>query len=171
MFRTTTTFAAIVLAVGVGTTNLDGSMFTQANAPQKRGSESRFARNSLDGKWEVLQLTRGDIAKKVLPEEDMTGTVEIKGKVFHFTINSLGQEMDRWDAKMSADYFRTPGSIDLSFDSGPDRGRTVAGIFKLNGDELQICLPIRPPFDERPAEFNAAQGTNRVLFVLHRIKS
>jgi uncharacterized protein (TIGR03067 family) len=170
MFRIPIAIVASVLAVaGIGSA-VDEYIVRQPNSYLLIAAESREMRDQLDGKWEVVELIRGDSASKVLPEEDMHGTVEFEGNTFRFVITSLGQEMDRWEATMSVDYARSPGTIDLTFVVGPDSGRTAAGIFELNGDELRICLPIRHPFDDRPTELNAPQGSNRALFTLHRAK-
>jgi uncharacterized protein (TIGR03067 family) len=170
MFRTATTLVAILLAATGLAPALSEVAAREPNTPHGYTVDARELRDQLDGKWEVVELVRGDSASKILPDEDMTGTVQIEGNSFLFTIDSLGQEMERWEATISVDYSRAPGTIDLTFISGPIRGRTAAGIFEMNGDEMRIALPVRDAFDDRPTELSAPQGSNKAVFTLKRAK-
>jgi uncharacterized protein (TIGR03067 family) len=124
--------------------------------------------DQVEGTWEVVEYVRGDSAYKVLPNEDMTGTVTIDGDRFRFTIESLGQVDQRLSATADIDYAKS--TMDLTFTNGPNRGQTATGIFELNGDELRICFPISDSFGDRPTEFAAAPGSNFGLFVLRRLE-
>jgi uncharacterized protein (TIGR03067 family) len=62
-----------------------------------------------------------------------------------------------------------PKTIDISFDDGPDKGKTVAGIYALEGENLRICYA--EPGKARPTEIGKHGGPNEVLLVLKRDKS
>jgi len=170
MFRLTIAALQAILLAFTSGIRFEGRSDNLPVSFRIRDTECSMPRDEFTGTWEVVELVRGDLAAKVLPEEDMAGIVEIDGDHFRFIKTSLGQELDRVEAKVTVDYSRSPGWIELTFVSGPDRGRTAAGIFELNGDEAQLCFPIRPPFDDRPTEFTAGQGSNRILFTLRRSK-
>jgi uncharacterized protein (TIGR03067 family) len=61
-----------------------------------------------------------------------------------------------------------PKAIDVIPDGGPRRGQAVLGIYRLDGDELEICmaLPDRP----RPDAFRADAGSGRTLMKFRREK-
>jgi uncharacterized protein (TIGR03067 family) len=53
--------------------------------------------------------------------------------------------------------------IDLTPVAGPDQGKVHKGIFHWSDGELRICFS--PPGADRPNEFTAPAGTDRVLLV------
>jgi uncharacterized protein (TIGR03067 family) len=122
----------------------------------------------LEGRWEVVELTRGDLANKILPEEDMTGFVAFEGDRFRFTIESIGYVDRRSTATFTLDPSQTPNAIDLTFVTGPDAGKTAKGLYEFAGEELRICIPSMDPFDDRPKDFTVAEGSTRMLFVMKR---
>lgn len=71
-------------------------------------------------------------------------------------------ELSRLDSKAK------PAELDLKIAAGPDKGKVVKGIWKLEGDELTVC--IAEPGRGRPAEFQGAEGTGHTLLVFRRAK-
>ena len=59
-----------------------------------------------------------------------------------------------------------PHAIDIEFVEGPEAGNTNHGIFRLDGDALEICLDMSGA--PRPAAFHAAPGTQHAFEVLRR---
>jgi uncharacterized protein (TIGR03067 family) len=164
MFRASTRHLSIaVLAlVGIGLAVLWGTRAQSANGSMKKVD--------FEGSWEVVELVRGDSASKVLPSEDFTGMVDFQEDTIRFTMSSHGKVDTRRMASFSADLSLDSGSIDLTMIGGPNNGQVVMGIFELVGDELRICLPIQPPFNERPTGFKVENGTSRESFVLRRLE-
>jgi uncharacterized protein (TIGR03067 family) len=65
----------------------------------------------------------------------------------------------------------SPNAIDLTgISEGPSKGKTLQGIYRIEGDRLTICVPCNPGVRERPTEFKAPSGSKCSLFVLKRIK-
>jgi uncharacterized protein (TIGR03067 family) len=58
--------------------------------------------------------------------------------------------------------------MDITFATGPDKGKTVYGIYRFEGDKLRVCLAL--PGKPRPAKFEASAGSGLVLEVLEPIK-
>jgi uncharacterized protein (TIGR03067 family) len=66
------------------------------------------------------------------------------------------------------DTTQTPRALDLVPDGGPNRDRRYLGIYRLEGDELTIC--VADPGEPRPTSFDAPAGSKRTLQTFKRIK-
>jgi uncharacterized protein (TIGR03067 family) len=64
---------------------------------------------------------------------------------------------------------KTPKTIDLTLTGGSNKGKTLAGIYQLDGDNLKVCL--FGVGKDRPKEFDTKKGTDGMLLVLKRKKS
>ena len=129
-------------------------------------------KDQLKGTWDVVELIRGDTAAKILPNEDMKGTVTFEKDQFRFSIvPQMKDDRPRMAATFVLDATRTPAGIDLTYTEGPDKGKTARGIYKLNGEDLIVRIPSREPFDARPEHFDNAEGSKTYLFTLKRAKN
>lgn len=74
-------------------------------------------------------------------------------------------------ARFALDPTRSPRGIDLTWLDGPEKGRTVRGIYAREGGRLRLCVPNPKTGDAgaRPGGFTAAAGEGRMLFTLERI--
>jgi uncharacterized protein (TIGR03067 family) len=61
-----------------------------------------------------------------------------------------------------------PKCIDLKVQAGSLKGDVLEGVYECKGDELKLCLYVGK--GNRPLEFKAEGGSDRVLFVLKREK-
>jgi uncharacterized protein (TIGR03067 family) len=61
-----------------------------------------------------------------------------------------------------------PKAIDLAFTAGPDKDKSVKGIYKLEGNELTIC--VAEPGKDRPTALVSKEGSGHLLFVFKRVK-
>lgn len=57
-------------------------------------------------------------------------------------------------------------AIDVIPDGGRSRGKRVLGIYKLDGDDLTICMA--GPDEARPTRFEAGKGSGRTLTTFRR---
>ena len=62
----------------------------------------------------------------------------------------------------------TPKCIDLKVQAGSLKDDVLEGVYECKGDELKLCLYVGK--GNRPLEFKAEGGSDRVLFVLKREK-
>ena len=66
---------------------------------------------------------------------------------------------------------KTPKTIDITGMDEKGKGKSLRGIYRLEGQRLTVCLPERKQAEEgrkRPEDFDGGQGMS--LFVLERIK-
>jgi uncharacterized protein (TIGR03067 family) len=70
--------------------------------------------------------------------------------------------------RFEIDPTKTPRTIDLIPDGGPNRDKRVLGIYKLEGDDLTICIAdVDQP---RPSGFEAKAGSKQTLQSFKRVK-
>jgi uncharacterized protein (TIGR03067 family) len=66
------------------------------------------------------------------------------------------------------DVAKKPKTIDITFTEGPEKGKTIVGIYELEGDTYKVCINVNGK--ERPKEFAAKAGSGHGLEVLKREK-
>jgi uncharacterized protein (TIGR03067 family) len=85
---------------------------------------------------------------------------QFAGAVQTFTgdkyVVKVGEKTIRQGA-FKIDASKTPKHIDLLPAAGPYKGKTLAGIYVLDGDRLHTCFP--EPGQPRPAKFDSAAGS------------
>jgi uncharacterized protein (TIGR03067 family) len=61
-----------------------------------------------------------------------------------------------------------PPSLDLTYDQGPEQGKTAAGIYDVRaGNRQRVCIN---PAGKRPAKFEARTGSGNLLEEWIRLK-
>jgi uncharacterized protein (TIGR03067 family) len=155
--------AALLLGLVVG-----GAALILRQPAQSSNANTGVKDLDLNGAWEVVELTRGDQAGKVLPNEDQHGVVDFQDDAFRFTLTSQGKVESQSVATFTLD--STGTQVDVTYTAGPDRGKSALGIIEQNGDRVRICLPCQEPLLDRPAVFDAEVGSNRILYVLRRLE-
>jgi uncharacterized protein (TIGR03067 family) len=61
---------------------------------------------------------------------------------------------------------RSPRTIDITEDQGPNKGKTNRGIYVLDGDTFMVCYNL--PHMERPTEFTSRPNASIFLFIYKR---
>jgi len=74
-----------------------------------------------------------------------------------------------YEGVFNIDAEASPQHIDIEFIAGPEAGNWNHGIFRIDGDRLEICLDMGG--QPRPKEFGAAPGRNHAYEVLKRESS
>ena len=74
--------------------------------------------------------------------------------------------------KFKLDPGKSPRAIDLIPQDGPDKGKTIYGIYALNKGQLKICAPnFGGDLNKRPTDFKTTSGDGLGLLTLERAKS
>ncbi len=79
----------------------------------------------------------------------------------------VGDEVRK--ASVTVDAGKTPHTIDMAYRSGPDKGRTVRGLYEVKGDELRICHGEAGA--PRPSEIASREGGGYSVGVWKRVKA
>ena len=99
-------------------------------------------------------------------------------EVWTFKENNIVAVTDENEAKSEFKYrhdsTKNPKEIDITYESGPAKGKILKGIYKIEKDELTICY-IGPKSDEpekrdRPTEFDVLKRADVVILSFARKK-
>jgi uncharacterized protein (TIGR03067 family) len=115
-----------------------------------------------EGTW---TLSSGEADGKPLTEKQLKGgTLVIKGD--HYTVTIPGKEKTTGTQKV--DPTKTPHAVDITDDSGPNKGKTRLGIYEFKGEEFHCVFSAAGK--ERPSKFSTAAGSGQWLHVWQRAK-
>jgi uncharacterized protein (TIGR03067 family) len=115
------------------------------------------------GNWKIEKAELGgkDITEHI---KDLKFEVRDGGK---YTAE-LGEVKD--DGTFTVDPAKSPKELDVKPTGGPNKGQTVKGIYKLDGDTLTICYDHEADKGKRPAKFETKPDTTLLLIVYKREK-
>jgi uncharacterized protein (TIGR03067 family) len=114
-----------------------------------------------DGTWQGVSVTND--GKEMPKEEAEKLTLTVKGD--RYTLKG-GPEAIEGTHKL--DPSKSPRTIDATRTAGPDKGKTILGIYELTDDTYKVCFA--PPGKDRPTEFSARAGSGNRLIVMKRQK-
>jgi uncharacterized protein (TIGR03067 family) len=122
------------------------------------------AKKELDkftGTWKAASMVED--GKEAPRDEVEKVSLTVKGEDYTFR---------RGDAVIEGthrlDPSKTPKAIDAVRNSGPDKGKTILGIYELTDDAYKVCFA--PPGQDRPTEFASKAGSGNRLIVMKRQK-
>ncbi len=72
------------------------------------------------------------------------------------------------ETDMKYDPSQTPMTLDTTFATGDEKGKTTLAIYELKDDVLRVCFA--DPGKARPSEFSSNAGSGQHLFVARRVK-
>jgi uncharacterized protein (TIGR03067 family) len=117
----------------------------------------------LQGTWSTLSI-EVDGQKATDEERIKTRKLIVAGN--RYTLKVEGETVQ---GTIEVNPTQKPKTIDEKPDSGLHKGRTLLGIYELEGDNLKICLAL--PGRGRPTEFASKAGTKHQLVIYKREKS
>jgi sialidase-1 len=125
------------------------------------GAEGPGAQDKeLEGQWEAVSFVRDGKEEPQAPGKVLLtirdGTMTLKAGA------------ETWKATVKADTGRKPHAIDMTYESGPDKGRTIRGVYEVRGDELRICHG--DATRDRPTEVASKKGSGYSVGAWKRLK-
>jgi uncharacterized protein (TIGR03067 family) len=113
----------------------------------------------LDG---IYAVKSGEQDGEAMPAEELKKIIEVVIKDDLFTIKKEGSEDHR--AKLKLDATKKPAEVDVMPQDGPEKDKTLLGIYKLEKDELTFVVAKE---GARPKDFDA-KGKEIMKVVLQR---
>jgi uncharacterized protein (TIGR03067 family) len=113
----------------------------------------------LQGTWSVETL---EVDGRPMSRDMLSGAkIVIQGD--RFTSLSMGAV---YEGSLRVDVSKTPSTIDMLFESGPEKGNTSLGIYQLDGSNWKLCLTVTGK--TRPSSFRTAPGGGLAFETLKR---
>ena len=111
----------------------------------------------LQGTWSVTAL---EIDGQTMPAS--SARIVLKG--YRFTTSGMGAN---YEGTVAIDAEKNPKTFDMTFTTGPEKGKTNLGIFEVEGDTWRLCLDMTGK--SRPKEFASRAGV--ALETLRRVSA
>ena len=147
-----------VVALGLG-------CLVAALAIGRAGAQDDAAKKEmkkLEGTWATVSI---EAAGQKVTDEDKIKTRKLTTKGDKYMLK-VGDETVQGTIEINPT--KKPKTIDVKPDSGSNKGKTLLGIYELDGDNLKICLAA--PGKERPTAFATASENGQQLVVYKREK-
>ena len=118
----------------------------------------------LNGTWIAIALERDgeNLGEKQVKELKLQLTL----KDGDYTVKIDGKVIDTGTAKV--DPTKKPKTVDIFPSQGEDKGKTIQGIYEVDGDTFRECLD--PRGKGRPTAFATKADSGQVLIVYQRAK-
>lgn len=118
--------------------------------------------DAFQGTWKLIS---GEADGTPLTEKQVReGKLVVKGD--HYTVTMAEGKTLTGTQKLNPK--QDPGTIDITDDSGPDKGKTCLGIYKLTGDEFHVAFA--PTGKPRPTKFTTMPDSGQWKHVWKRMK-
>jgi uncharacterized protein (TIGR03067 family) len=132
----------------------------RADQPAGKDAAAKEDRANLQGSWAAVS---GEQEGQPLPAEALKQVrVTFSGDDVTFY-----PKRDKARTAFKLDAATTPRGIVLTAQEGTDKGKSVSGIYDLQGDRLKLCLALRPG-TKAPTAFAAGPESGLLLLVLRR---
>jgi uncharacterized protein (TIGR03067 family) len=118
---------------------------------------------ALQGDWKVVMVT---VNGSAIPEaEYKAGSLTIAGDSYRLKFPT-----NQTASTIRLDPSKSPATIDYTFNTGPQKGQTAHGIYKLEGGTLTVCRGLSE-VEDRPTRFESSPDSGLLLVVWKRTKS
>jgi uncharacterized protein (TIGR03067 family) len=141
----------LILAVG---------LLMAPDAPKDDAAKKEYEK--FTGTWKIESL----VVEGTAGEAEQIKDVRLVLKGNRFTLKQ--GDVSTYGGTYVVDVSKKPKTIDILFESGPEKGNKALGIYELEGDTYKVCIALAGK--QRPTEFASKPGSGLVLEVLKREK-
>jgi uncharacterized protein (TIGR03067 family) len=121
----------------------------------------------LEGSYTPVTMTKGG---EPAPDEFKKGiTFLVKGDTFTVRFAKGGKGEDKV-ATIVLDPAQKPAAIDLTPKDGPDAGKPMLGIIKVEKDTVTLCWTDETDKPQRPKDFSSTKENKSFLVVMKKAK-
>jgi uncharacterized protein (TIGR03067 family) len=119
----------------------------------------------LEGSYAPVSMTRSG---EPAPDEFLkTVSFSIKGDTITVSFKK-GEKGEDKEATIVVDPAQKPIAIDMTPKEGPDAGKPMLGIIKVEKENLTICWADRSDSADRPKEFSSTKENKHLLIVMKK---
>lgn len=131
------------------------------SSPARTTADDKDSAPKTDGVWIP---TSGELGGNKFPDEVLKSIkLVIEGEKYTVTV---GKTTDKGTVKR--DTKTKPMSIDIAGTEGPNKDKTILGIYELSGDTLKVCYDLSGK--ARPTAFETKPNTQLFLVTYKREK-
>jgi uncharacterized protein (TIGR03067 family) len=123
------------------------------------GDDAKTA--TIEGTW---LPSSAEIGEKQFPDE-VRKSIKLVVEGDKYTV-TVGDKVDKGTVKL--DLKAKPKALDITGTEGPNKGKTILGIYERDGDTLRICYDLSGK--GRPKAFETKAGTQLFLVTYKREK-
>jgi uncharacterized protein (TIGR03067 family) len=116
----------------------------------------------LEGAWDQISVV--EEGKKIETPKGVRLRTTIRGGAY--TVEGGDKIYAKGTLKLDPD--KKPKALDVITTDGVVKGMVFLAIYELKGDELRMC--VAQPGQDRPTEFSAGPGSERVVQTFRRAK-
>jgi uncharacterized protein (TIGR03067 family) len=116
---------------------------------------------AIQGTWDLVRIERDG---KALKAQEDTRAITTGNK---FVIKTGDKVIAAGTFKL--DPSKKPKTLETTYTEGPNKGKTLKGIYHLDGDTLKFCVATSPD-GERPTEFKTKPDSGAFLAVYKKAK-
>jgi uncharacterized protein (TIGR03067 family) len=122
------------------------------------------AAKALVGRWSLIGGEEGGVAIGGDMIRQLAAVMVVTDTAYDISSQMLKQSLET--GSYTIDATTTPASIDLTVTTGDDVGKTHKGIYRIDGDKLDLC--VNESDGARPTEFNTKPDTELNLYRYRR---
>jgi uncharacterized protein (TIGR03067 family) len=125
----------------------------------------KVAKDSLIGTWKIESLEQGGKKLDLAQAQEAPSKIMFDDKKIIATVKD-----EEHTVSYTIDATKKPKEIDMTPQDGPNKDRTMKGIYELKGDTLRICLNPEDTTAERPKKLATEEGSRVVIATFKRVK-
>jgi uncharacterized protein (TIGR03067 family) len=129
-----------------------------ADDPPKEAVKHKL--DPFQGGWSMASLVVS--GEEVPAEQVQAGELVVIDDEYRPTLGASSET-----CTMKVDSSKSPREIDFTYTTGFQKGKTVRGIYKIDGDNFTICRA-QSPGKDRPSKFAAPAGSELLMVVWKR---